>query len=148
MSVRGFATLNIWAEDVAATAAWYAEFLEVDPYFTRRGPDGTPVYVEFRIGDYQAELGIVDRRFGPAGAKESDTTAAPALPGGSIMYWHVDDLESTVARALSLGAVGYEPITRRGDAGFVTVSLVDPAGNILGLMSNPHYLEILESGHG
>lgn len=147
MSLRGFATLNIWADDVPATASWYAEFLEVDPYFTRRGSDGAPVYVEFRVGDYQAELGIVDKRFAPAGVKESDTAAPSALPLGSIMYWHVDDLDSTVARALSLGAVMYEPITRRGDVGFVTASLIDPAGNILGLMNNPHYLDILGDRH-
>jgi len=28
MSSRGFATLNIWADDVPAADAWYAEFLE------------------------------------------------------------------------------------------------------------------------
>jgi hypothetical protein len=28
---------------------------------------GTPVYVEFRVGDYQYELGIVDSRFAPHG---------------------------------------------------------------------------------
>ena len=51
MSLRGFATLNIWADDVPAAAAWYAEFLGVEPYFSRPGPDGRPAYIEFRIGD-------------------------------------------------------------------------------------------------
>ena len=138
MTLRGFATLNIWANDVPAAAAWYAEFLGVDPYFERSGPDGTPVYVEFRIGDYQAELGIIDRRFAPADARRE--------PGGAIMNWHVDDLEATVQRLLSMGAHEYEPITPRGDSGFVTASVVDPFGNILGVMTNPHYLEILAAG--
>ncbi|MGP5930825.1 VOC family protein [Corynebacterium glyciniphilum] len=142
MSLRGFATLNIWAADIPATATWYAEFLEVDPYFTRWGFDGMPVYVEFCIGDYQAEMGIVDRRFAPAGAKKSDTT-----PRLRCQVARSCTGTSTTSNRRSLGAVEYEPITRRGDAGFVTASLVDPAGNILGLMSNPHYLEILESGH-
>ncbi|UYM06842.1 VOC family protein [Solicola gregarius] len=137
MSLRGFATLNIWADDVPAAAAWYAEFLGVEPYFERSGPEGAAVYVEFRIGDYQSELGIIDRRFAPAGASTE--------PGGAIMHWHVDDLGSAVERLLSMGAREYEPITPRGDSGFVTASVVDPFGNVLGVMSNPHYLEMLES---
>jgi hypothetical protein len=35
--------------------------------------------------------------------------------------------------------------SRRGEARFVTASAVDLFGNILGVMYNPHYLEILGS---
>jgi predicted enzyme related to lactoylglutathione lyase len=135
MSLRGFATINIWADDVPAAAAWYTQVVGVQPYFERPGPDGRPAYVEFRIGDYQAELGIIDRSYAPAGATNE--------PGGAIMHWHVDDLRATVARLLSLGATQYDPITPRGDTGFVTASVVDPFGNILGVMNNPHYLDVL-----
>ena len=107
MSLRGFATLNIWADDVTAAAAWYAEFLGMEPYFSRPGPDGRPAYIEFRIGDAADELGIIDRRYAPPGAATE--------PGGAIMHWHVDDLEGTVQRLLALGATEYEPITPRGD---------------------------------
>jgi predicted enzyme related to lactoylglutathione lyase len=137
MSLRGFSTITFWADDVAAAMVWYAEFLGVDAYFTRPGPDGRPAYAEFRVGDYQAELGIIDRRYAPRGSA--------AEPGGAIMYWHVDDLAATVERLLSLGAKEYEPITPRGDAGFVTASVVDPFGNLLGVMHNPHYVEVLAS---
>jgi predicted enzyme related to lactoylglutathione lyase len=135
VSLRGFATINYWADDVPAAAAWYAAFLGVQPYFQRPGPDGGLVYVEFRIGDHQAELGIVDARFRPGGA--------PERPGGALMYWHVDDLAATVERLRGLGATEYEPITPRGDSGFITASVVDPFGNVLGVMSNPHYVEVL-----
>ena len=138
MTLRGFATLNIWADDVPAAAAWYTEFLGIEPYFEQSGPDGRPAYIEFRIGDHQAELGIIDRRFAPAGASTQ--------PGGAIMHWHVDDLAGTVERSLTMGAREYEPVTPRGDTGFVTASVVDPFGNVLGLMTNPHYLEMLEAG--
>ncbi len=57
------------------------------------------------------------------------------------MHWHVDDLEATVARLRALGATEYQPITPRGSSGFVTASVVDPFGNVLGVMSNPHYVE-------
>jgi predicted enzyme related to lactoylglutathione lyase len=134
MSLRGFATLTIWADDVPAAAAWYEELVGVAPYFRRPGPDGRPAYVEFRIGDHQAELGIIDRRYAPPGASTG--------PGGVLMHWHVDDLEGTVARLLALGAAEYQPITPRGE-GFVTAAVVDPFGNVLGVMSNPHYLQML-----
>jgi predicted enzyme related to lactoylglutathione lyase len=60
------------------------------------------------------------------------------------MYWHVDDVPATLDRLLSMGATQLEPPQDRG-AGFITASAVDPFGNILGIMYNPHYVEILES---
>jgi len=44
-----------------------------------------------------------------------------------------------------MGAKEYEALTRRGEAGFVTASVVDPFGNVLGVMYNPHYLEVLDA---
>jgi predicted enzyme related to lactoylglutathione lyase len=137
VSLRGFATINFWADDLVAAVAWYAEFLGVAPYFERPGPDGRPAYAEFRTGDYQAELGIIDRKYAPPGAATE--------PGGAIMYWHVDDLNAAVERLLSLGAKEYQPITPRGSAGFVTAAVVDPFGNVLGVMYNPHYLDVVAS---
>ncbi|MFI0449238.1 VOC family protein [Actinomadura sp. 6N118] len=131
--LRGFATINFWVEDVEAAADWYAELLGIKPYFNRSGPDGKPAYIEFRIGDYQAELGLIDSRFGPPDAKG---------PGGSVMHWHVDDLEATLAKLLSMGATEYQPITEHGP-GFVTASVIDPFGNVLGIMYNQHYLDTL-----
>ena len=126
--LRGLTTVSFYADDLAEAQRWYTEFLGFEPYFV------TPAYIEFRIGDYQHELGFIDRRYAPAGA--------PAGPAGEVVFWHVDDVAGTVARLLSLGAKEYEPITERGD-GFVTASVVDPFGNILGVMYNAHYLEVL-----
>lgn len=137
MSLRGLSTISFWADDPAEAAARYAEFLGIEPYFERPGPDGRPAYIEFRVGDYQHELGLIHRRYGPPGTE--------AGAGGAVMYWHVDDLGATVARLLALGATEHLPITQRG-VGFVTASVVDPFGNVLGVMSNPHYLEILARG--
>jgi hypothetical protein len=61
------------------------------------------------------------------------------------MYWHVDDLGATVARLLSMGATEYQPTTPRGEAGFVTAAVADPFGNVLGVMYNPHYVQVLNS---
>ncbi|WP_169088792.1 VOC family protein [Paenibacillus sp. PL91] len=135
-TLRGFATISYWADDMEAAKAWYSELLGIAPYFERSGPDGQLAYVEFRLGDYQHELGLINRRFAPA----RDT----AGPGGAVMYWHVDDIEATLNHLKSMGAEEYEPIQRRGE-GFITASVTDPFGNVLGIMYNQHYLEVLNS---
>jgi predicted enzyme related to lactoylglutathione lyase len=131
--LRGLSTVSFYAQDVDAARRWYAELLGVDAYFAR-DMQGTPVYVEFRIGDHEHELGIIDSRFAPAGRSEQ--------PGGAIVYWHVDDVRAAVARLLELGATAFEDVTARG-LGFVTAAVVDPFGNVLGVMENAHYLEML-----
>ncbi len=133
--LRGFATISFFAADMAAAQAWYTELLGVEPYFVRP-VDGPPAYLEYRIGDYQAELGIIDSRYAPHGAKPG--------PSGAVMFWHVDDLDATLERLYAMGAKELEGPTPR-EAGFVTASVVDPFGNILGVMYNPHYLRILET---
>jgi predicted enzyme related to lactoylglutathione lyase len=133
--LRGFATISYWADDLEAAKDWYAELLGIEPYFVRP-EEGPPAYVEFRVGDYQDELGIVDRRYAPEGAASG--------PGGVVMHWHVDDVAATFDRLLSMGAREYQPITPR-EAGWITASVVDPFGNILGIVYNPHYLETLAS---
>ncbi|TGO05049.1 VOC family protein [Serinibacter arcticus] len=132
MSLRGFATLNFYADDVPAAVAWYTSLLGIAPYFERNGPDGSLAYAEFRVGDLEAELGIISSAW-----RRPD---AARTPGGAVMHWAVDDLEATVARLRELGATEWEPITHRGE-GFTTASVLDPFGNVLGVMTNPHYVE-------
>ena len=136
--LRGMTTVTFFADDVAAAGRWYSAVLGIEPYFVRP-QEGPAAYVEFRIGDYGHELGLLDRRYAPA--------AATASPGGTILYWHVDDLDATLARLLALGAHVYEPLTQRGE-GFITASVLDPFGNVLGLMFNQHYLDTLAAARG
>jgi predicted enzyme related to lactoylglutathione lyase len=126
--LRGLTTVSFWAADLAAATKWYAELLGIRPYFERPG------YAEFRLGDYQHELGLIDRRYAP------DPSASG--PAGAIVYWHVDDVRATFEKLLAMGAKAYEAPIERG-AGFITASVVDPFGNILGIMYNQHYLEVL-----
>lgn len=132
--LRGIATVSFWADDVAEARRWYADLLGFDAYFERFGPDGRLAYTEFRIGDYQQELGLIDRRY----------ASSETGPKGAILYWHVDDVDGVVEKLLSMGATEHEPLTHRGE-NFVTASVVDPFGNILGVMNNPHYVAML--GH-
>jgi predicted enzyme related to lactoylglutathione lyase len=124
------ATANYWSDDVPAARDWYTQVLGIEPYFSMPPDSASPSYVEFRIGRDGDELGIVDRRFGPPAA---------ATPGGVVLYWAVDDAAATHARLLELGATEFQPVTAQGDGGFVTASVVDPFGNIFGVMQNPHF---------
>ncbi|GAA2151782.1 MULTISPECIES: VOC family protein [Glycomyces] len=127
--LRGISTISYFAEDLEAAKAWYTELLGVEPYF--EVPGG---YVEFRVGDYLHELGIVQGAWA-----RHDLGAAP---GGAIAYWHVDDLGAVIERLEAMGAKAYEPRTARGE-GFETASFLDPFGNVLGVMFNRHYLDTL-----
>jgi predicted enzyme related to lactoylglutathione lyase len=133
--LRGLTTVSLFADDVPAAAAWYTELLDAEPYFTRE-VEGQLAYAEFRIGDYQHELGIVDSRFSPHGR--------PEKAGGPVTYWHVVDVQAAFERLLSLGATVHQEPIERGP-GFVPASVIDPFGNILGVMYNQHYLDILAS---
>ena len=128
--LRGLATVSFFATDHEKAVKWYTDFLETEPYFN------IPGYSEFRIGDYQHELGIIDSKFAPE--------SLLSKPAGAVVFWHVDNLQATLDRLLSMGAKEFAPIADRSE-GFITGSVVDPFGNILGIMQNPHYLEILSS---
>ena len=133
--LRGMTTVSYYADDMLAARAWYSELLGIEAYFQRPNEE-IPAYIECRIDDYQHELGIVDRKYAPKGSA--------GVPGGAILFWAVDNLEAALERVKSMGATEYEPQTVRGD-GFVTASVVDPFGNVLGLMYNKHYLEMVDS---
>jgi predicted enzyme related to lactoylglutathione lyase len=122
------ANVSYWAEDWQAARGWYTELIGSEPYFLRDG------YAEWRLGDDQDELGLIDSRYRPPGAA--------AGPGGVVLYWHVVDVHGMFERLLALGATAHEPPRDRGK-GFVTATVVDPFGNLLGVMCNPHYAEIV-----
>lgn len=134
--LRGLTTVSFWAADLEAAKKWYTELLGLAPYFERSGTDGKLAYIEFRLGDYQHELGIIHSRYA--------LNSSAAGPAGVVVYWHVDDVNTTIEKLLAMGAKELEAPRNRGE-GFITASVVDPFGNILGLMYNPHYLEVLEA---
>jgi predicted enzyme related to lactoylglutathione lyase len=136
--LRGLTTVNFFADDLTAAKEWYTGLLGTAPYF-ERPIGGIPAYVEFRIGDYQHELGIIDRRFAAPGR--------PGASGGAMTYWHVDDVQGAFDRLVSMGATAHTEPVEHGP-GFVTASVTDPFGNVLGVMYNKHYLEILGSRAG
>ncbi|MCA9566049.1 MAG: SRPBCC domain-containing protein, partial [Myxococcales bacterium] len=104
---------------MAAARAWYAEVLGFEPYFDE------PFYVGFEVGGY--ELGLTPRE------DESRQGA-----GGDTPYWAVEDVQSAVDRLVSLGAVvAEEPKNVGGE--IIVGAVVDPFGNVLGLIRNPDF---------
>ena len=136
--LRGLTTVTYLAGDVTAAVEWYTGLLGTGPYFSRP-VEGRLAYAEFRIGDYQHELGILDRRLAAPGR--------PGQAGGAIVYWHVDDVQASFGRLLALGATAHEEPIERGP-GFVTASVIDPFGNLLGMMYNQHYVDVLAARTG
>ncbi|QQQ79757.1 VOC family protein [Saccharothrix sp. 6-C] len=128
--LRGLTTTSFFADDLDAATTWYTRFFGIEPYFTVPGG-----YVEYRIGDYQHEFGIVHSDHAP-----HDTRTGPA---GAITYWAVDDLHATLDRLTELGATPHDHPTVRGE-GYATASVVDPFGNVLGIMTNAHYHATLD----
>ncbi|GAA4606355.1 putative enzyme related to lactoylglutathione lyase [Actinoplanes octamycinicus] len=126
--LRGFTTVTFFADDLDRARAWYTTVFEAEPYFVREG-----AYLEWRVGDYQHEFGLLNARFAP----HPHTLA----PSGAIIYWAVDDVEAAYQRLLDLGATDHDKPTERGP-GFVTASVLDPFGNILGVMLNQHYQDV------
>ncbi|CCH31570.1 VOC family protein [Actinosynnema sp. NPDC047251] len=128
--LRGFTTVSYYADDLDAAEAWYTRFLGTEPYY--RVPGG---YLEFRIGDYQHELGIIHSAYA--------TQDVEGGPAGQIIFWAVDDLDATLDRLQALGATLHAAPRDHGGSGYITASVIDPFGNILGVMANPHYQAIL-----
>ncbi len=118
----GISTVVYFAADPAAARAWYTELLGAEPYYDQ-GP-----YVEWRVGPHDRELGLLDAAFAPE--HRADGT------GSVIAYWQVDDTAAAYERLLAMGATSQWP-PRDFGAGYLGASVVDPFGNVLGVMQRP-----------
>jgi len=116
--LQGLRTVIYPAPDLDRTKAWYARVLGLSPYFDE------PFYVGFHVGGF--ELGLLPE---PAPAQ---------APGGVLAYWGVDDVGAAYTRLLALGARTHEAPKDVGD-GITVATVIDPFGNILGLIRNPHF---------
>ena len=96
--LRGLTNVSFYADDLVAAERWYTELLGIAPYYA----GGAPRYIEFRVGDYQHELGI-DRQ-------PLCTRRRREAPGGAIIYWHVDDV---AAHPTNAAVAGRRPSTAR-----------------------------------
>ena len=81
--LRGLATVNFYAADMKSAKKWYSELLGIERYFER--PESQhPAYIEFLLGDYQHEHGIIDSKVAPKAAVASQEVQ---LYTGMSMMW-------------------------------------------------------------
>jgi len=115
----GLRTTIYKVDDLAAAKKWYAEIFDTKPYFDQ------PFYVGFNIGGY--ELGLL-----PSEVK------AEEKKGGVLSYWGVENVHEVYSNLLEKGAT---PNVEPSDVGddIITASVIDPWGNILGIIYNPHF---------
>jgi len=116
---HGLRTAIYRAPDLDKAKAWYSRVLGIAPYFDQ------PFYVGFSVGGY--ELGL-----------DPDASAPLAGSGGVIVYWGVSDATAAWERLLSLGATGRTAVQDVGE-GIRVATVLDPFGNVLGIIENPHF---------
>ncbi|NGY03697.1 VOC family protein [Solimonas terrae] len=114
--IKGLRTAIYPSPDLAAAKNFYRQLLGVDPYFDQ------PFYVGFEVGGF--EIGLLP-----------DATASA---DGTRAYWGVADIEQEHARIVALGARPCDAIQDVGD-GIKVASVLDPNGNRLSLIYNPHF---------
>jgi predicted enzyme related to lactoylglutathione lyase len=117
----GLRTVVYYVADLDRAKAWWSNLLGIEPYFDQ------PFYVGFNVGGY--ELGLHPL--------EEESGDAPG-PCSTITYWGVDDIEAAHARIRALGAVEHQAIQDVG-GGIMVAAVVDPFGNTVGLIKNPHF---------
>jgi predicted enzyme related to lactoylglutathione lyase len=115
----GLRTVLYHAPDLAKATAWYSEVLGIAPYFDQ------PFYVGFNVGGY--ELGL-----------DPDSSTTPGGSRGVVVYWGVSDAQAELDRLFSLGASVRSAVQDVGE-GIRVASVLDPFGNIFGIIQNPHF---------
>ncbi len=111
-------TVVYFATDIADAAKWYESVVGHGPYFNES------FYVGFNVSGY--ELGL------------QPGSPPPASDSMSVAYWGVKDLSAEIARLNKLGAKTLSGKQDVGGGVFVA-KLVDPFGNVIGLIENPSF---------
>ena len=119
MMFHGLRTVIYHVGDLDRAKEWYGVVLGIRPYFDE------PFYVGFDVGGF--ELGL-----------QPDEPGAPRASTGVVAYWGVDDADAAFGRLLELGATGHSGVQDVGE-GIRVATVLDPYGNMLGVIENPHF---------
>ncbi len=116
--LQGLRTVVYYVADLDAAKAWWGGQLGVAPYFDQ------PFYVGFNVGGYELGLAPAD----PDDPKEK----------GSVTYWGVGKIEEAFQKLLAAGAREHQGVQDVGE-GIRVAAVVDPMGNVVGIIENPHF---------
>jgi len=113
------AHLAINVKNVDKSIEFYKKLFGIEPYFDE------PFYVGFNVGGF--ELGL-----------DPDTSDQGPGPGGSVTYWGVASMDDTMKSIRAAGATIHSDAKDVG-GGIKVASILDPFGNVVGLIENPHF---------
>lgn len=115
---QGLRTVIYHVANLAKAKEWYSAVLNIKPYFDR------PFYVGFDVGGY--ELGL-------------DPDMSGVTKGNNVVaYWGVVNAAKAYQQLQDLGATKHSDVQDVG-GGIRVASVIDPFGNILGIIENPHF---------
>lgn len=115
---QGVRTVIYAVADLEKAKDWYSRVLWRPPYFSE------PFYVGFNVGGF--ELGL-----------DPDVSGV-STGNNAVAYWGVPDAREAYARLIGLGAREGSPVRDVGD-GIMVGTVIDPFGNVLGIIQNPHF---------
>ncbi len=115
----GLRTVIYHVDNIDKGKDWYSRALEINPYFDK------PFYAGYDIGGF--ELGL-----------DPDADNIGIKNGGQVAFWGVTNIEVVFKHLLLIGAQRHEDIKDVG-GGILVATLVDPFGNIFGIIENPHF---------
>lgn len=119
MKALGLRTVKYSAPDLEKAKKWYSDLFQTQPYFDE------PFYVGFNIGGY--ELGL-----------DPDCSSENKGADWSVTYWGVENIDEAYKECLARGAQEHQaPMNVGGE--LMIASVVDPWGNIVGLIYNPYF---------
>ena len=117
---QGLRTVVYHVADMERAKAWYTDLLGTPPYFDE------PFYIGFNVAGY--ELGL----------QPLEGTTGTDKPMSVVTYWGVDDIDAAYARLIQLGATAHDAVMDVG-GGIKVADVVDPFGNLFGIIFNPHF---------
>jgi lactoylglutathione lyase len=121
---QGLRTAAYHVSNIDKAKDWYSEVLAIKPSFDQ------PSYVGFNAGGF--ELGLQPQE------EPAATGGAAAKATGVVAYWGVEDIDSCFKRLLELGGTKHQEPFDVGE-GIIVASVLDPFGNIFGIIRNPNF---------
>jgi len=116
--LQGLRTVIYHVSDVEKAKEWYTRVLGFPPYFDQL------YYVGFNVGGY--ELGLDPNM---KGVKKGNNVVA---------YWGVKNAREVYKKLIELGAKEENKIADVGE-GILVGTVLDPDGNVFGVIENPHF---------
>jgi predicted enzyme related to lactoylglutathione lyase len=116
--IQGLRTVIYHVKDLEKAKAWFTKIFKKPPYFDE------PFYVGYNIEGF--ELGL-----------QPDANGEN-FGNNTVAYWGVKDAKAVYEHLLQNGSIANEPITDVG-SGILLGTVIDPAGNVFGVIENPHF---------